>query len=70
MLKNKNNILKSNAKYLILKKKISGADKVIKISQQSGTNLKKEYLIINELRKKSKKFRFLIPQTKKFNSFI
>ena len=67
MFSSKNTILKSNSKYLIIKKKINGKNQVIKISQQSGSNLKREYLIIKELKKKSKKFNLLMPQTKIFN---
>ena len=70
MISNKDKILKSNDKYLIINK---NNKHIFKISQRAGTNLEKEYNIIEQLRAKSKNYNKILPKTlvdkKKISSF-
>ena len=60
MISNKDIILKSNDKYLIINK---NNKHIFKISQRAGTNLENEYNIIEQLRAKSKSYNKILPIT-------
>jgi hypothetical protein len=60
MISNKDKIIKSNDKYLIINK---NNKHIFKISQMAGTNLENEYNIIKQLRAKSKNYNKILPTT-------
>ena len=60
MINGKDKIIKSNDKYLIINK---DNKYVFKISQRAGTNLEKEFNIIEQLRLKSNNYRKVLPET-------
>ena len=60
MISVKDKIIKSNDKYLIINK---NNKYILKISQRAGTNLEREYKIIEQLRLKSYDYKKILPKT-------